>query len=151
MTKNNINLIRKIAWSFHHTTGIEFDELFSEACLAYCESLKKYDNKRGKMTTYAYMYIQNHLKNYLKKNQRQIHVVSFEDIQYDKHINYHQLIDQMSQEAIQISTILTHYSKYFACPSQIDSRKRIIKMMLQRGWSLEKIWIGFNDIRLALS
>ena len=38
----DINLIRKIAWSFHHTTGHDWDDLFQEGALAYLECLAKY-------------------------------------------------------------------------------------------------------------
>ena len=38
----HINLIRKIAWSFSTSTGLEFEDLFQEAALAYCEALKTF-------------------------------------------------------------------------------------------------------------
>ena len=49
----HLNLIRKIAWSFHKTTGLDWDELFQEATLSYLKALKTYDKKRGAITTYV--------------------------------------------------------------------------------------------------
>jgi len=34
----NLNLIRKVAWAFAKKTEMEYDELFSEAALAYSEA-----------------------------------------------------------------------------------------------------------------
>ena len=35
-----INLLRKIAWSFHKTTGLEWDNLFSETIQAYYKAME---------------------------------------------------------------------------------------------------------------
>jgi len=63
----NINLIRKIAWSFHKSTHLEFDDLFQEAAIAYHVALKSYDPAKGKITTFATHCILSHLKNYTRK------------------------------------------------------------------------------------
>lgn len=70
MTKY-INLIRKITWSFHRTTGIEWNELFSEACLAYCEAANSFDDsKTSKESSWMFSCIQNQLTNFCKIEQR---------------------------------------------------------------------------------
>ena len=70
MTKY-LNLIRKVTWSFHQTTGIEWNELFSEASLAYCESLQSYDpSKQIKESSWIYICVQNQLKNFCKNELR---------------------------------------------------------------------------------
>ena len=62
----NIALIRKIAWSYHQTTGIEYEELFSEACLGYCEALHLWDPSRNvKLTTYAWHTMHRQLAEFL--------------------------------------------------------------------------------------
>lgn len=67
----NINLIRKLAWTYHHRSGIEFDELFAEASLAYCEALNSYnENMKCKLSSYAWLVIRNHLVNVCKQNHR---------------------------------------------------------------------------------
>jgi hypothetical protein len=65
----DINLIRKVAWSFHETTGLEWNELFQEAALAYLEAKGNYDPKRGKLSTYVWNCIVSRLRTYLKKEQ----------------------------------------------------------------------------------
>lgn len=69
----NINLIRKIAWSFHESTGLDWDDLFQEGALAYLEAMKTYDEKKGKITTYVWHCIVSRLKNYLKSEREYNH------------------------------------------------------------------------------
>ena len=65
----DINLIRKIAWSFHKSTGLDWDDLFQEAALAYLEALQSYDKRKGKLSTHAWHCIVSRLKNYWKKER----------------------------------------------------------------------------------
>ena len=61
---NDINLIRKIAWSFEATTNVDFDELFCEAALGYLEAIKKYDPTKGKLSAFIWRCMDNQLKLY---------------------------------------------------------------------------------------
>lgn len=63
----NLNLIRKIAGQFAKKTELEYDELFSEAALAYSEALHTFDSGREvKFITYAVWCMKNHLVNICK-------------------------------------------------------------------------------------
>lgn len=73
MKKNmeNMEMIYRLAWSFHFATRIDLDELISEASLAYCEALNKFDNSKNvKLSTYAYKCIQNRLIDFSQKEKR---------------------------------------------------------------------------------
>lgn len=64
----NLNLVRKIAWDFSKKTNIAFEDLFGEACLAYCESVRAFDEaKQVKQTTFSFHCVKNHLINYCKR------------------------------------------------------------------------------------
>jgi len=65
----NINLIRKIAWDFHKSTGLDWNDLFQEAVLAYLESLDNYDKERGALSTYIWKCLESRLKTYLKEER----------------------------------------------------------------------------------
>lgn len=66
----NQDMIRKLAWSFHKSTGVDYKELFSEACLAYCESLRSFNPLKGcKQTTHAWTVIQNQLCDFVKQEK----------------------------------------------------------------------------------
>lgn len=68
--KNHLNLLRKIAWSFYATTGIDWQELFSEAALAYCKALKSYNPNRGRITTHLWNCVKSELINFIKEEKR---------------------------------------------------------------------------------
>jgi DNA-directed RNA polymerase specialized sigma subunit len=73
----NASLIRKLAWSFHKSTGVDYKELFSEACLAYYESLRSFNPMKGcKKTTHAWTVISNQLCDFVKREKQEPHHVS---------------------------------------------------------------------------
>jgi len=66
----HINLIRKIAWSFHHSTDIDWQELFSEASLAYCDALQSYNPAKGKVTTHLWNCMKSRLISFMKEEEK---------------------------------------------------------------------------------
>lgn len=67
-----MDLVRKLAWSFHRTTGIDFEDLVQEACLtwhAYVEDNPKYDPRRMALTSYAYLCIRSGFLTMASKRQ----------------------------------------------------------------------------------
>jgi DNA-directed RNA polymerase specialized sigma24 family protein len=60
----NINLIRKVAWSFHQTTGLDWDDLFQESAIAYLEALQTYNKRKGQLSTYTWHCMLSRLRNY---------------------------------------------------------------------------------------
>ena len=79
MTKH-IDLIRKMAWLWHETTGIEWDELFSEACLAYSLAIQGHKvEKEAKLSTFAYQRIEFRLIHFAKYHLRTKNIGNIED------------------------------------------------------------------------
>lgn len=68
----NINLIRHHSWSFQRSTGFSYEDLFSEACLAYCEALTRFDPNKGKLNNYATTLIQNKLRDFVRIENRYV-------------------------------------------------------------------------------
>lgn len=149
----NINLIRKIAWSFHLTTGLEWDDLFQEAALAYCEALKNYDSDRGQMTTYMWHCITSHLKNYLKEQEKQnSHICSIEDVSIDRLVSTYPLFESLSKEAQQIAEVIFNDPcKYLSIIPELAQKKIARKMVKERHWSWHRVWVGIRDLKLAFS
>jgi DNA-directed RNA polymerase specialized sigma subunit len=147
-----LNLIRKIAWSFHKTTGIEIEELYSEACLAYCEALHNYDQSRGKITTFMWAAIHNHMKNYLiKYYQKQPILLSFEDIKVERSILIDNLFEKLSPDGQSISQIILMSSRAYVCLDQTKAKQRITTIMLNKGWSMCRIWSGIKELKSVFS
>lgn len=150
----NISLIRKIAWSFHHTTGLEWDDLFQEAALAYCEALKNYDPKRGiKITTYMWWCISSDLKNYLKKQEKQNgHICSIEDVDVDRPVNTTPIFESLSKEATEIANMVLSSPKIFDnLPPELAKRNIARVLINRKGWSWRRVWVGIRDLKLAFS
>ena len=148
----NINLIRKIAWSFHRTTKVEWDDLFQEAALAYCEALKDYDPERGKISGYMWSVIANHLKSYLDK-QEQLNklLCSIEDNPVDVPISSTPFFESLSREANQIADVILTAPKPFRVRSPKRAHQRIVKILRNKGWSWRRVRIGIADLKLAFN
>lgn len=67
ITNQVFDIVGRIARSFSRTTGLEYDDLYSEGLYAYCINARRYDPKSGAVTTFFYHVINNHMKNYVKK------------------------------------------------------------------------------------
>ncbi len=80
------NIINKLAWSFHNTTGIEFEELKSEATLAYMEGLQTYKNDKGmKVTSWCYRIVKQKLIDFCQAElkNKSIAGLYLEDVKQD--------------------------------------------------------------------
>lgn len=147
----DINLIRKITWSFHITTGIEWNELFQEAALAYCESKQTHKPERGKLSTHAYHCIRNHLIDFTKKQTRWNLKISLDEINPNNYYtSYDEILENLTIDAKKILKILKNKTVVFHFPkSQIP--RRISNLLInQYGFSRREVWRGIHDIELAL-
>lgn len=152
--ETNIGLIRKIAWSFHHSTGEDWDDLFQEAALAYCEALKSYNPKKGKITTHMWWSITSHLKNYLKYQEKQNgHILPVEDlITVDSPVNGSPLFESLSKEAVQIADMILAFPTVFDSMSSESVESSITRVLTKRkGWSWQKVKSGIRDLKLAFA
>ena len=146
----NINLIRKIAWSFHRTTGAEWDDLFQEAAMAYCEALKTYNPKKGKVTTYVWWCITSHLKNHLKLEQKQKgHIFLMEEMMAESIAavnNY----ETLSKDAQKIAKIIFQNPVKYSLMTPISARKELARLMYQKErWEWNRVRTGLRELRMA--
>jgi len=70
MSNDELNILRKIAWSYVKSfPGWEFDEVLSEACVAYLSCRDKYDESRGALSTFVWVVVRNHFYGILRKRE----------------------------------------------------------------------------------
>ena len=149
-----INLIRKIAWSFHKTTGIDWDDLFSEAVEGYFNAMKHYDPKKAKITTFITIYMTNHLLNYIKK-QKEINLpltsIEIEDFYYIPTHNPIPFWQSLTQDAQKIAELICKYSQHFVCLDSDQAEQRVIQIMTHSklGWTEERTLAGLKDLKQA--
>jgi DNA-directed RNA polymerase specialized sigma subunit len=142
----NINLLRKIAMSFSQTTGLEFDDLFQEASLAYLEAMKTHDPSRGKITTHLWYCVENRLKNYLKEEIKHS-AFSIDDIEMEKSVLTSPFFENLNKEAQEIAkTILESPKDFIYIPSE-EAQIKVTRVMLEKGWSWMKILTGIKNLR----
>jgi DNA-directed RNA polymerase specialized sigma24 family protein len=144
-------MIRKIAWSFHHTTRIEYDELFSEACFYYVKALKKYDHKsKFKFTTFAYRVMNNGLKNFVNKYQNFVHPDT-NDV-FDRVVQFNSYMELFyGEKAKKISDMIIENANFFSSLPDHRVIRSIISKLSHKGWSHGDIKEGIEEIQNTLA
>lgn len=149
----NVNLIRKIAWSFHKTTGIEWEELFSEALFKYVLLLKEYDIEenasKGKISTYIWTAVSNSLKSYIEQygkiHQPLEHLDDVDEVNWNSY-NGAPFWESLTPEANSVANLILKYSEHFVCLTPEQVEQRVINILSRLGWSKEKINTGISDL-----
>ena len=146
----DINLIRKIAWSFHKTTGVDFQELVSEGITCYYESLQTYRPDKGLCkSTYIYHCVTKNLINFCKSEQRYV---------LDCFINpvtnptpFFELADEFSGDTKFILNLIMDYKQDFAGIPGKTARGRLVKSLRHQGWTWSRIWDGIRNFKSTLN
>lgn len=147
----NIDLIRKIAWSFHHTTGHPWDDLFQEATLAYLEALRTYDPTRGALTTYMWYTISSALRNYLRREHKYSNplVPTEELLRWESSDTRSSLADILPRDAMNAAqVILQRVDKYDLMPPR-EATRQLARTLHRRGMSWCRIWSAIRDLKTA--
>ena len=80
MKIENVNLVRKLAWSFYFSTGIDYEELYSEGLVAYYTALNSYEEGNGtKLTSWIYACVKNALISFTKRELKQKNITGIEE------------------------------------------------------------------------
>ena len=163
----NLNLIRQIAWDFSKKTNLNYKDLFSEAALAYCEAVRKFDPSRGnKLITFAYWCIKNQLINYCKK-ETAIENKYLTESQWPEEfkppaqeaVDFFELMETWPEEARQVAQlILQEPEKYMAATPNfrrwhVGQKRRLNKVkkdLRRQGWQPEKIQTAVSQIQQQL-
>jgi DNA-directed RNA polymerase specialized sigma24 family protein len=164
MKMENINLIRKIAWSFYNTTGLEWEELLQEALLGYSLALQRitsnqYNPEKGqKVTTFLWQSTTAHMLNYVKKNKKfkaACTSVTIEELTNlpvdDTSFSTQQLFETLSKEAQEIVSLVFSLPQVFDGEAPTKARKHITNILINRGWTEEKIAFGMKELQVVFS
>ena len=161
-----LNMIRQIAWSYTRThPEMEFDELFSEACLACLEASPKYDSSKGKRTTYYHHVAHSHLNNLIRRESRRtfretaVDLSIYEVLASDEpgpeerlasQQRWEEMLSMLSPEAQMVCYIITNKKKVFLQMDKPKHCRGIISRLLRgRGWSWNRISGTFQELKQA--
>ena len=164
---NMEKLIYKLSWKFSRTTGIPFEDLVSEATVAWLSAAERFDPAKGAPSTYAYHVIHNHLASLAQVSLRETTIDDEEKMESTfssipsrrpsphHELEFRQLVLSMSKEAQEVCSILFHAPEELSKLAKNDMPKSIrgaLKGSLRsRGWSWPKIWKTFEEIKTALA
>ncbi len=149
----NMNLINKMAWSFNATTGIDFEELKSEAVLAYYEAMTKFNPEMGvKETTFAYHCMKNHLRAFIGRELERkecfapeeagMTVGSISPYQFE-------LADFVNPVRDVIDIVLENADRFDGPPKNM--RGQVVKLLREHGYSWSEVWDGIRETKEAIS
>ena len=149
----NEKLLRKLANSYSFTTGVEFDDLFQEAYIAYHEAMKSFDPNKAKATTHIWHCVSNHLKNYVKLEKPYLEMTSIEEpeVVNKPGISVSGFWDALSFEAQQIAKIMCERSGFYTFAKPEVREKKITQTMIRRGWNEKKIRVGLHELEMMLN
>jgi len=171
--ENHLNLIRKIAWSYVRThPELEFDDLFSEACLACVEYQNKYNPKRGCESSFIWQVVHGRLSNIIGEQKK---VYPYDEIflngnrtscsstscsstscspeeQLIAEEEWIGILNTLSPKSKQVcSLVLNSTSPYLPTDKPKTCRGIIIKELRKQGWAWPEIWKSFREIKQVLS
>lgn len=148
-------MLYKLAWSYHNTTGLDIEDLKSEANIAFITACNTHNPEKAKLSTWIWKNVQYHLNAYIKK-----YIVEFEplydeipdtDNRIEARENFNACIENMSQEAQQIVRIVLDSPGEFFELSSRYARGILFRKLREMGWSWSSIWDSFREIKTSLN
>lgn len=162
--EEDLNIIRKVVWSYVRSNpGLEFEELFAEACLAYVEALPAYNPERGRKSTFIWVVVRNHLNSILgKTNKCKEFPVDWTDMEYTISTNqkrpediivareeWCELVASLSPEARAVCSLVTEGD--YSTNKPRNSRGKIARELRQQGWPHSRVWKTFKELKGVLN
>jgi hypothetical protein len=167
-------MLAKLAWSYHRSTGHEFEELFGEACFAYARMKKYYDSGQSSFSTALYVAVSNRLATYQKRQkmhcarpprslsttktwheeesgQRCARLENVEFTTPESRLIFRESIAALGRDVREIYNIVMSCPREFASSSSIQAQATLRQILRKRGWTKKRIRVEFNNITQALS
>ena len=153
MDEEHLNLIRSLVWNLHKASGIDWDELFAEASLAYFVKLERYYEKKGigKKSTMLITYISNKLLNFIQK-ENDNSFLQLEGLESEfliiEQIPFFELFDALSEDSkIIVNMILKEPHIYLSLPSKMARGLVVRNLIEEMGWIVDRSWKGVRRLK----
>ena len=165
--EGEMNIIYKIIWSYvKGNPGLQFEDLLSEACLIYLETMNLYDKEKGERSTYIYHVVRNRINSLLHYNypysKKECHLD--EDLMNLLYSNeptpeqaliqkehWEELFGDLSPEAKFICNIIFNDANiYLPINTPKKCRGIIIKELRKDNWSWNAIWRTIRELKDAV-
>ncbi len=160
----DLKMLYKITWSYvKRYPGLEFDDLLSEACVAYLRAEKDFDPEIGKKSTFMWSVVNNELSTIINKtaykNEHEIYMDDF-DFPYEQtpeqviiqEEGFSELMSSLSDGAREIcALILNEPDIFLPLDKPRECRGVIAKELRARQWGWNKIWSAFRELKGVFS
>lgn len=144
----HIDLLRKIAWSYHNSTGFDWDDLFQEATIAYLRAIETWDESKGKPSTYIWRCVNFHLNHFLWTYEKQtIPSIPLDMVTYPPSHAPIPFWEALSSEAQEIAKFVLSRAIEFVVLPQQEAQEKIQLLLLTQGWNKHKVEKGLTDLR----
>lgn len=147
----HLKMIKKIAWSFHLSTGLDYDDLFQEACLIWLDNSCLWNPGKGKITTFMWCVITGGLRNWLKKDKRYSAPLEEMSKKADRPVYQVPYYELLSVEASAIAEIIVLCPDKFASSPKPEVINRVERIMVNNGWNLGAIKSGVRHLETVFS
>jgi len=150
------NLINKIAWSFFNTTGHDFNDLKSEATLAYLKALQTYNPEKSAISTWVWIRMRNALIDYLAKEKRNTHgelPENLYDDSFKNQIEFQSIIDfSTGLDAQHLFKIIVRRPQHFITRNYYNTRESLYRILKRadKRWTRKRIKYSCEELRICL-
>lgn len=164
MTEDSLNLIRKIVWyNIKSHPGFEFDDLFSEACIIYLETITLHNPAIAKEGTFIYHTVNNGLKNIIKREKirkiKELQTCMYLDREYapspEQQLiaqeSWQEFLAGLSPEAKEICSVILEEDVYLPTDKPKACRGIIKEELRKKDWGWNHIWSSFRELKNATS
>jgi hypothetical protein len=149
--ENYLDLIRQIAWSFHKTTKIEYEELFSEGCLAFCESSRYF--KPGKSEASFCTYIRACITralidfSYMYKEATHADPPAFIEVSENPIYEYY---EDFSGDVKELVGLTMEVENGLERTPKL-ARGKLRDQLRSMGWTCSRVWDSFRETKKLLT
>jgi RNA polymerase sigma factor (sigma-70 family) len=157
-------MIYKAAWRFHFRTGLDWDDLYAQGNLIYCQCVDRYSPDKGPFANWLSKSLHQYLLNYVQipYQSEDSNWTDFEDFQHayshpDNMINLTQIMARLSNQAKHVINIVMENPPELVQICQMKKRATVnmerIRTYLHDclGWTFMDCETTFKEIKTALS
>jgi len=149
--EEHLNLIRKIAWSFHRTTGLDFEELFHEACYHYCRGCNQFQEGQGeKLTTYVFPVIQSGLIDFIAKEREWVGQKAVL-IQEGGSTPVYEYWSDLTGDILEVIDFILENDEEIAKLTPKRARGVVRDHLRDQGWTWPRIWEAIRKTKKTLN
>lgn len=162
--QSHLKLIQKIAWSFAMTTAIAQEELYAEAALAFCESLKTFDRSKNiKQTTWSWINMRSRLIDYIRRESNHNYInlndgcpfTAFEtvtpDYEFYTEVQPLELLTSVSENCKETIRVTNGMEDILIKLKPKKARGEIVKALRNKSWTWTRIWTALRELKQAVN